>query len=470
MRSKRHSKWVLLCWGLVVWLLAAAPVVTKENPFERTASLHLGNYRFGSLALDSENKRPRQFTGSWIWEEYQDAPGPLPHDDVLHWGSNLGPFHNYSEIVVHLNDLVADFSEYISFSTIGASNHSLPIHCAVVTAPGSSENRLDFLVVSHHHGREAITVENALYLLDYLLAYKDTPEVMQILENFVIYLIPTLNPDTLGMIHINPWQRKNLRSVDEDADGLIDEWEIQDVDGDFEVEEAWNGYVFEGIDLDADGKIGEDLPGGVDLNRNYPTGWAQGVSNNRSQIYRGTAPFSEPETQAMRTCIELYGANLTFALSLHSGIAALLAPWACNSTTPQDGELFALIGEAVQEASGYPYRPPEMFSSSYGVWEDWLLDEWGIPAMTLETYGNSSAYMDSIWDYFNPSANNTIPVCERVWDAFVAITEVLYKEFSPPTSSPPPDWGVLTLVLIGGGICLITLIVLVIWIRRRLER
>ena len=41
---------------------------------------------------------------------------------------------------------------------------------------------------------------------------------------------------------------------------------------------------------------------GVDLNRNWGAGWGGGGSSGiaASDIYRGTAPFSEPETQAMR--------------------------------------------------------------------------------------------------------------------------------------------------------------------------
>ena len=59
---------------------------------------------------------------------------------------------------------------------------------------------------------------------------------------------------------------------------------------------------------------------GVDLNRNYGHMWGldnQGSSGSpTSQTYRGTAPFSEPETAAMRSFAE--SRDLAVAFSMHS--------------------------------------------------------------------------------------------------------------------------------------------------------
>ncbi len=379
----------------------------------------------------------------WMWEQYEQPPSSLPGDDVLHWGSDLGPFHNYSEIVDHLNDRVSQFPEQLNLFTIGESYNGLPIPCISITGSGDSSDRLGFLIVAHHHGREAITIENALFFLDYLLAFPEATLVENALNNFIFYLIPTLNPDALEILHINPWQRKNLHPTDEDADGLLDEWEVQDTNGDFMVEqyeEEINGTIivtYEGVDLDADGETGEDLPGGIDLNRNYPIAFDEGVSDPRSEIYHGQSPFSEPETQAMLNFTQHHHSNLVFGLSLHSGTAVFLTPWGHTSEPSYHEPYFARLGAYVELASGYDWWSATQLYPTYGSWEDWLYGEYGVPAATLETYGDASAYVESIWDYFNPSANQVIPVCRRVRDAILAITSVLLDEPGNPVIITP---------------------------------
>ena len=62
--------------------------------------------------------------------------------------------------------------------------------------------------------------------------------------------------------------------------------------------------------------------GGVDLNRNYGYKFAyddKGSSNNPcSGDYRGSAPFSEPETQAVKTIADYYKSLLVSAMHFHS--------------------------------------------------------------------------------------------------------------------------------------------------------
>ncbi len=391
-------------------------------------------------------------TIAWIWDQYTGAPGPLQGDDVLHWGPTLGPFHNYSEVLAHIADRLTDFSDLIEVFTIGVSYNGLSIPCIQITAPGDISQRRGFLIVAHHHGREAITVENALYFFDYLLAHTDDPEVQRMLEQFVLYIIPTLNPDVLGMLHINPWQRKNLRPTDEDGDGLADEWEIQDVNGDFTIaffedpDEYY--YTYEGIDLDGDGQTGEDLPGGIDINRNYPVAFSAGSSDPRSEIYQGTAPFSEPETQAMLNFTLHHYPNLAFGVSLHSGIDVLLTPWSHTSEPSYHEPFFANLGAAVQAASGFEWWSATQLYPSYGTWDDWLYGDYHIPAVTLEVYGNESAWGHSIWDYFNPNADQVLANCEKVRVAIFAMADVLLDEPGEPLILVPGvvSSGISTLV------------------------
>ena len=67
---------------------------------------------------------------------------------------------------------------------------------------------------------------------------------------------------------------------------------------------------------------------GVDVNRNWPTHWHAGDPRTAREQDPGAAPFSEPETRALRDA--LAARRPTLFLSVHSGTRGLYAPpaWA----------------------------------------------------------------------------------------------------------------------------------------------
>ena len=60
---------------------------------------------------------------------------------------------------------------------------------------------------------------------------------------------------------------------------------------------------------------------GVDLNRNYVTGWADATGTEytdpNSQYYKGTAPFSEVQTQAVRDFVLMNADKIAFCMDFH---------------------------------------------------------------------------------------------------------------------------------------------------------
>jgi hypothetical protein len=301
------------------------------------------------------------------------------------------------------------------------------------------------LVVSHHHGREQISIEIALRFVLYLLNnYQENDTITDFIDNQEIYVIPALNLDSLDLVinEDNHWLRKNLRPFDDDNDGLFEEDRAEDVSGDgivssFDVFDNTNPsnpiYLYtyyEGIDNDLDGLVNEDDVGYTDLNRNYDSYWRDGGGwspDTMSQVFPGHAPFSEPETQAFRD----FALNHSFgmAYSLHSGI---------NATFFVDDEYGwaepALYWNMVQD---YIKILPPSFTEIYtgygqeqhpiasavlaGGWDTWLYFEQDCLApITFELYRNYSSIAPgsetvvvensthlilewkSIYDYFNP--------------------------------------------------------------------
>jgi len=70
-------------------------------------------------------------------------------------------------------------------------------------------------------------------------------------------------------------------------------------------------------------------PAGVDLNRNWDENWSLNEHSAGSDQYPGAAPFSEPETQALKHLITEF--KPTTFLSVHSGTLGMYMPWAYDS-------------------------------------------------------------------------------------------------------------------------------------------
>ena len=139
----------------------------------------------------------------------------------------------------------------------------------------------DILYMSLHHAREWITVETILYVIDYILNnYQSNSTIGKIVNNTELWFVPVVNPDgfdysqymrdDINNTNSNQW-RKNLNESNGIAGFQDNDWARGD---------------------------------GVDLNRNYGYQWGYDNSgssaNTNNQLYRGTAAFSEVETQLVR--------------------------------------------------------------------------------------------------------------------------------------------------------------------------
>ncbi|MFW9922109.1 MAG: M14 family zinc carboxypeptidase, partial [Candidatus Thorarchaeota archaeon] len=328
---------------------------------------------------------------------FTDALGNLPGNDIALYGGSFGPFHNKTELYNKLYSIEENFPNLVEIKEIGISYKGNPILAIILTNELKTINKDDFLLVAHHHGREIITIENVLYFVDRLIYdyISGVDDVQKLFDVKRIHIIPSLNIDTLDMLHLWPEQRKNLRPVDEDGDGIQDENEI-----------------LTGLDgPDADNTTGEDKPGGIDLNRNYPYKWGEqyGTDDPTSAIYRGKYPLSEPETQAMVN----YVRNNYFktAVTLHAGLETIIVPWFYDpEKICPDFDTFNVIGEELESLTGLDYtKLPYNLS---GVWLDWMYGARGIFAINFETYRNSSTTY--LWDWSNPPANKVIENCEIV--------------------------------------------------------
>jgi len=373
------------------------------------------HYRFD---LFNAPKTPNIFTNGdyiWIWDEYANAPGNIYTADVVFWGPNYGPYHNYDELTYKIHSLENHFPNFVDVFSIGQSTYKRNIWAIKITNESSTNAKYEFYLVAEHHAREAITLENALYFMDKLIysaLFEHNKTIIQLLNNAEIYIIPLLNPDGHSILWWYPYQRKNLRIQDDDGDGTLED--------EYEVRVIWDPNVNHSVEVyedssDPDTQVGEDTPGGVDLNRNYDFEWygpGSSVTKNQED-YRGPYPASEPETQAIMSF--MYQHDFRYALSLHSGIQAVIKPWGYTSGSPPHNEELTATEEKLMNITSFPSWEQIGGYSVNGEWGDWCLAKRDILSYTIEVYGGAT--YESIWDFFNPPANQVINNSALIYNA-----------------------------------------------------
>jgi hypothetical protein len=184
-----------------------------------------------------------------------------------------------------------------------------------------------------------------LYFLCRLIeGYGADPELTYLVDNREIWFVPVVNPD--GYAHneetwldtgsFGMW-RKNLRNNDANPN-----------------------------------TTGAD---GVDLNRNFGYQWGYDDSGSSpfisSPTYRGTGPFSEPETQALRDFVNARAFRT--ANNYHSFYELCLYPWGYQDVPTPDSGDFERLGDALTEHNHYGYgRSEQVLYRVNGDSNDWM--------------------------------------------------------------------------------------------------
>jgi hypothetical protein len=355
------------------------------------------------LAIDTEDN---------LYTAYSDAP---TNDSVYHkiyfmlapkaawnWTTLLdwNGYHTYSEITTILAGLNATYPPVVDVFAIGQSWEGRDIFCVRLTNESSEQSKPEVLFVGYHHAQELISAELPLYYVVNAAAnYGSDANLTTQLATRVIYVVVALNVDGFDAFAANDRHRKNTRLVDEDSDGGLDEDPPEDlnVNGLIEILANYTDsgnpvfLEYEGIDNDVDGVNGEDWIGGVDLNRNYPVSWEYAVPDPASPVYRGPAPFSEPETQAIRDLVLAH--NFTHALSFHSGLEIIIYPWGCTADPTPDDAKFVEVAQGLSGITGgTPYVSPTVM---YGLWDDWMYGDADVLALTCEIFHNET-WLDAV--------------------------------------------------------------------------
>ena len=288
--------------------------------------------------------------------------------NILH-AQELDPaYHNNEEILDELTFYSEEYPDWVVLDSIGHSaEFGLPIWMAKISDnPDQIEPEVAILLVGQVHAEEVVGVEIILEIMRQMLDNNEENNFRQRLEGLELYLIPTANPEGLEIVHtgVDLTFRKNCR--DNTGDGQL--------------------RIFDGAGWDTSG---------VDINRNFGVHWDRGDTlfrpeeNYRYNAFRGAAPFSEPESQALRD-LALQRPFL-YSIVYHgsrSGNSAemLIAPWFWRENNiikrPPDASAINALGERLagmmpkQNDPDEHYRPVQSMQRK-GQLQDWFYVETG---------------------------------------------------------------------------------------------
>ncbi len=298
-------------------------------------------------------------------------------------------YHDYYEAKDFIENITATFPEitYLN-SSIGQSIEGRDIFALKISDnPSQDENETKVLFHAQIHAREVITLENILALISHVCNHYDTDSnITQLVDDREIWFIPVLNPDgALYCAYNDSTWRKNRRD---------------------------NGY-------------GEDVFG-VDLNRNFAHQWGGKGSSAAygTQTYRGSAPFSEPESQALRDFVLSH--EFSGVISMHSYGGLWLWPWGYTIDFTPDDILFRAIAEELSQLQlHYPYvaQSTNSFLPVSGTAGDWLYGECGILTYTIEIY--SGPRREKVFYNFNPPSDQIQYEVENNIPAFLYFIDIV---------------------------------------------
>jgi len=274
--------------------------------------------------------------------------------------------------------------------SIGNTVENRPTYMVKISDnPDIDEQEPEILYTALIHAREPQSMMQMIYFMYYLLEnYNTDPSVQYLVDNREMFFIPVLNPDGY----------EYNRSTNPSGGGM---WRKNRKN---------NGGSY-----------------GIDLNRNFgpyaywnaPNGGSSTVPS--SDTYRGTAPFSEPETANLRDFLATrYFKN---ALNYHTYSNLLIYPYGALEMETPDSATFREFARDMTAYNGHEYGTDQQTvgystrgnSDDYFYDGDTVLNHGKIFAMTPEV--GSTGFWPSQSEIFPLAIENLMP---NIYYAYVA--------------------------------------------------
>lgn len=292
---------------------------------------------------------------------------------------SMGGFFTHQEMLDQLDTLASRYPSLVSIKAPISSVTTVEgrnLHYIKISDnPSVDEPEPEVLYTALHHSREPAGMQQLIFYMYYLLEnYQTDQEIAYLLNNTELYFVPCVNPDGYVYNEItNPngggmW-RKNRKN---------------------------NG----------------DGTRGIDINRNYGYFWGHDNSGSSpttsSETYRGTAPFSEPETQAMKEFAE--AREFKVAINYHTYGNLLIYPWGYEPIYTSDSAAFSEFAIDLTLDNNYRYGTAVQ-TVNYpvnGSSDDWMYGDTTNKSKIFSMTPEAGHTDDGFW----PPSSNIEDICK----------------------------------------------------------
>lgn len=294
-------------------------------------------------------------------------------------------YQTVETLMADMQGVAGKHSKIARLVTIGTSLEGRPIVAVRLTSKPDTQQPA-VLITSGQHSRELPPVQITSRFIHLLTeSYGTDPAITKLVDTRDIWVVPLVNPD--GRTHVEKgdamW-RKNRR---DNADGSR----------------------------------------GVDTNRNADDHWSQGVDDGGSDSFRGSAPFSEPESRAIRDLANQQ--KFKIALDFHCYGGMILWPPGYSNGLSRDDEAFRRIGNRMAKPGNYRAGTiAQTIYKTYGDMATWMYSTHGTLAYGIELNDGR----------FNPPATQV----EKDWsewkDSLLYVLDAAGNPLAPSTPVETP--------------------------------
>uniref|UniRef100_A0A0N4Z0I3 ShKT domain-containing protein n=1 Tax=Parastrongyloides trichosuri TaxID=131310 RepID=A0A0N4Z0I3_PARTI len=336
----------------------------------------------------------------------------IRNDDTRfnNFGLTMGEYHSYEEIVNWMKRIEQRHNNFVKVISIGKTFEGRDIYGIIMGKSLEDTSKKIIWIDSGIHAREWAAIHTGIYTIHLIVnSYGEDQLITDYLNKLNIVIFPVLNPDGYEYTRTEPrnpvvrFWRKNrglLRCGDND-------------------------------------KI-KSCCKGVDLNRNFDYKFSQaGTSFDPcSEIYHGSGPFSEPESQAIRDAIirgEFEG-RIEAMISLHAYSQLFIYPYSiAKNVYPENYSDLRRVASnavmAIKKMYGTKYQfgtGPELIYPYTGGSTDWAKEVAKIQyTYTIEV---RPTYFD--WNGFILDQKQLIPVGKETWEGMKVVIDEIIKQIN----------------------------------------
>ena len=316
--------------------------------------------------------------------------------ESLHSNGENNFYYSYNQLTDLIDQLQDEYPEIFMYYSLGKTYEGRDIWTVKISDNVTiDEDEPEVLFMGGVHGNEKPGYQIVIYSMKAIVENYTSPNVnhsftariRNVVNNTELYFIPMVNPDG-----VEAGTRKNRQP---------------------------NNCIF-----------GNTLFRGIDINRNYAYKWEELDEHPLKYIfgafpiparttvkypfldfqsiikrgnYRGSHPFSENESRAVKQFIENH--SITLSVDYHTYGEKILYPWFWTKDPSPDNPLFVSIAENISNINEYEVIQGSKWYYIPGVSGDWLYAEHNIYSFTIELYKSNLPV------YF-PIRYNILKLCE----------------------------------------------------------